>query len=83
MSYKSPCKKVRKSKEGLALKRWFEEDWQTPSGDKDYSGGENLFRPKNRVNSKTATTWSELTDEEKAAAQEEKNKKGKVKKFKK
>ena len=28
----SPFKKVRKTKEGLALKRWFKEDWRTPSG---------------------------------------------------
>jgi hypothetical protein len=27
------------------LKRWFEEDWRTPEGNKDYSEGENTFRP--------------------------------------
>ena len=81
--YQSPLSKVRKSKKGASLRRWFKEEWQTPSGDKDYSKGENLFRPKKRINSKTATTWSELTPAEKAAAQKEKNTKGRVSRFKK
>ena len=34
---------VRKTKKGLALKRWFKEDWRTPRGNKDYSKGEILF----------------------------------------
>lgn len=83
MSYKSPCKKVRKSKEGLALKRWFEEDWQTPSGKEDYSEGENTFRPRKRISKDTPSTWSELTDAEKAAAQKEKNTNGRVSRYKK
>ena len=37
------------------LKRWFEEEWETPSGEKDYSGGENTFRPTKRINSKSIT----------------------------
>jgi hypothetical protein len=79
----SPFKKVRKSKEGLALKRWFQEDWRTPRGNKDYSKGENTFRPTKRVNSKTASTWSELTPAEKARGQREKNTKGRVSRYKK
>lgn len=81
--YISPLSKVRKSEKGASLRRWFKEEWQTPSGDKDYSKGENLFRPKKRINSKTPPTWSELTPAEKAAAQREKNAKGKVSRFKK
>tara|TARA_B110000977_G_C10976198_1_gene454308 strand:- start:628 stop:867 length:240 start_codon:yes stop_codon:yes gene_type:complete len=65
------------------LNRWFKEEWQTPSGDSDYSGGENLFRPTKRINKKTATTYSELSESELRAAQEEKNTKGRVSKFKK
>jgi|TARA_B110000914_G_C15214930_1_gene332419 hypothetical protein len=65
------------------LNRWFKEEWQTPSGDLDYSGGENLFRPTKRINKKTATTYSELSKSELRAAQEEKNTKGRVSKFKK
>ena len=81
--YQSPLSKVRKSEKGASLRRWFKEEWQTPSGHKDYSKGENLFRPKKRISSETATTWSELTAAEKAAAQKEKNTKGRVSKFKK
>ena len=32
--------RVRKTKAGLNLKRWFKEDWRTLSGDKDYSKGD-------------------------------------------
>lgn len=65
------------------LRRWFEEDWRTPSGDTDYSGGENTFRPTKRVNSNTPATWGELTPAEKARAQKEKNSKGRVSRYKK
>ena len=72
---------VRKTKKGLALKRWFKEDWRTPSGDKDYSGGDNTFRPTKKVSKKTPKTWSELTDAEKAAAKKEKKSKGRVSRY--
>tara|TARA_B100000902_G_scaffold398445_1_gene465229 strand:- start:1026 stop:1295 length:270 start_codon:yes stop_codon:yes gene_type:complete len=74
---------VRKTKKGLALKRWFKEDWRTPSGKKDYSGGESTFRPTKRVSKKTPSTWSELTPSEKAAAKKEKTRKGRVGRYKK
>lgn len=73
---------VRKTAKGLALKRWFKEDWKTPSGNKDYSKGENTFRPTKKISKKTPKTWSELTDAEKAAAKKEKNTKGRVSKYK-
>ena len=79
----SPFKKVRKSKEGAALKRWFKEDWRTPSGKKGYEGGENTFRPTKRITKDTPATWSELSPSEKAAAKREKNTKGRVSKYKK
>ena len=44
---------VRKTKKGLALKRWFKEDWRTPSGEKDYSKGENTFRPTKKISKDT------------------------------
>ena len=72
---------VRKTKKGLALKRWFKEDWRTPSGDKDYSGGDNTFRPTKKVSKETPKTWNELTDAEKAAAKKEKNTKGRVSRY--
>ena len=65
------------------LNRWFEEKWETPSGEKDYSKGENTFRPTKRISKDTPSTWSELTNAEKAAAQKEKNTKGRVSRYKK
>ena len=73
--------KVRKTKEGLALKRWFKEEWKTPSGEEDYSKGENTFRPTKKISSKTPKTWSEVTPESKRKAQREKNTKGRVTKY--
>jgi hypothetical protein len=81
--YQSPLRKVKKTEKGASLRRWFKEEWETPSGDKDYSKGENLFRPTKRINKKTATTYSELTKGELRAAQKEKNTKGRVSRFKK
>ena len=65
------------------LNRWFKEEWETPSGKKDYSGGENTFRPTKKVSKNTPATWSELTPTQKAAAKREKNTKGRVSKYKK
>ena len=75
--------KVRKTKEGLALKRWFKEEWETPRGNEDYSEGENTFRPTKRVSKDTPVTWDELTPAEIARGQDEKNTKGRVTKYKK
>ena len=74
---------VRKTKAGLRLKRWFKEDWRTPRGKKDYSGGENTFRPTKRISKDTPSTWSELSKSERARAQKEKNTKGRVSRYKK
>ena len=54
--------KVRKTEAGLSLKRWFKEDWQTPSGSKDYSDGDVVFRPTKKVNKDTPKTYSELSE---------------------
>jgi len=64
------------------LNRWFKEKWETPSGESDYSKGENIFRPTVKVSPETAATYSELSAKELANAQREKNKKGRVSKFK-
>ena len=74
---------VRKTKKGAALRRWFKEDWRTPRGNKDYSKGENTFRPTKRVTKDTPTTWSELTPAEIAAAKKEKKEKNRVSRYKK
>jgi hypothetical protein len=68
--------RVRKTKKGLALKRWFKEKWRTPRG-KDRT-----FRPTVRVSKDTPATWSELTPSEKARAAKEKRTKGRVSRYK-
>tara|TARA_R110000824_G_scaffold349135_1_gene535994 strand:+ start:1261 stop:1512 length:252 start_codon:yes stop_codon:yes gene_type:complete len=73
---------VRKTKKGLALKRWFKENWRTPRGKKGYKGKDRTFRPTKRVSSKTPATWSELTPSEKARAAKEKRTKGRVSRYK-
>ena len=75
--------KVRKTKEGLALKRWFKEERKTPRGNEDYTKGENTFRPTKRISKDTPATWDELTPAEKARGQKEKNTKGRVSRYKK
>ena len=74
---------VRKTAAGLRLKRWFKEDWRTPKGNKDYTKGENTFRPTKKITSDTPSTWSELSKGERRRAQIEKNTKGRVSKYKK
>jgi hypothetical protein len=73
---------VRKTAAGLRLKRWFKEDWRTPSGEKDYSKGENTFRPTKKISKDTPKTWSQLSAGEKRAAAREKSKKGRVSRYK-
>ena len=63
------------------LNRWFKEEWQTPSGDTDYSGGENLFRPTRKISSKTPKTWNQVSDSSRRNAQKEKDTEGRVGKF--
>ena len=74
--------KVRKTKEGLALKRWFKEEWETPRGNEDYTKGENTFRPTKKISKDTPATWNELTPAEKARVQKEENTKGRVSRYK-
>tara|TARA_R100001510_G_C7522166_1_gene117204 strand:- start:4 stop:252 length:249 start_codon:yes stop_codon:yes gene_type:complete len=73
---------VRKTKAGLALKRWFKEDWRTPRGNKGYSGKDRTFRPTKRISKDTPATWSELSKGEKARAAKEKRQKGRVSRYK-
>ncbi len=73
--------RVRKTKKGASLRRWFKEDWRTPKGKENYEGGENTFRPTKKVSKDTPKTWSEVTPASKAKAQKEKNTKGRVTKY--
>ena len=70
---------VRKSKEGLALKRWFSEGWKdqdgnecgSPKGDKVKK-----CRPSKRVSSETPKTWKEISPSKKKKIVAEKKRVG-------
>jgi len=73
---------VRKTKEGLALKRWFKEDWKDVKTGKacGRSKGEKrgtpYCRPSKRISSKTPKTTKELTASEKRSRIQQKNRLG-------
>ena len=73
---------VRKTKKGLALKRWFKEDWVDvktgkPCGRrKGEKRGTPYCRPKKRISKKTPKTAGELTKTEKRARIAQKNRLG-------
>ena len=73
--------KVRKTKEGLALKRWFKEEWETPSGSKDYSDGDVVFRPTVKVNEDTPKTYSELSKKDIERGRKQKRRTGRAGKY--
>ena len=64
------------------LRRWFQEDWRTPKGNKTYSpGDEGIFRPTKEVSSKTPKTYSELSDADIAKAKKERRTRGRVSRY--
>jgi len=73
---------VRKTKKGLALKRWFKEDWKDVSTGKACGRGKGekrgtpYCRPSKRVSSKTPKTASELSVSEKRSRIAQKKKLG-------
>jgi hypothetical protein len=77
----SPFRKVRKTKEGLDLKRWFKEEWETPSGSKDYSDGDVVFRPTKKVSKDTPKTYSELSDTDIERGRRQKRKTGRASEY--
>jgi hypothetical protein len=76
---------VRKSKKGLALKRWFKEEWTDVRTGKPCGRSEGekrgvpYCRPKNRVSSDTPKTISEMTAAEKRSRIKEKKRLGQPK----
>jgi len=70
--------KVRKTEDGLKLKRWFKEEWQTPSGSTDYSDGDVVFRPTKKVSKDTPKTYAELSDADIAKGRRQKRKTGRA-----
>ena len=73
---------VRKTKSGLALKRWFKEDWKDVKPGKacgrkkGEKRGTPYCRPSKRVSSKTPKTRSEMTSAEKRSRISQKNRIG-------
>ena len=73
---------VRKTKEGLALKRWFKEDWKDVKTGKACGRGKGekrgtpYCRPSKRISSKTPKTTKELTASEKRSRIQQKNRLG-------
>ena len=73
---------VRKTKSGLALKRWFKEDWKDVKTGKacgrkkGEKRGNAYCRPRKRVSSKTHKTRSEMTSAEKRSRISQKNRIG-------
>ena len=70
---------VRKTKKGLALKRWFKEKWTdekgNPCGSRKNKNTKKC-RPSRRVSSKTVKTWGEMSPSEKRRAVAEKKRVG-------
>lgn len=81
--HKSKDAYVGKKKKSANLSRWFREEWRTQDGKKTYKKKGDIFRPTKRINKKTPVTMKELTKKEKKAAQAEKKRTGRVKKFRK
>ena len=73
---------VRKTKSGLALKRWFKEDWKDVSTGKPCGRrkgekrGAPYCRPTKRVSSKTPKTTKEMTAAEKRSRVSQKKRLG-------
>ena len=65
------------------FKRWFNERWVNQRGEVGYTYPSDVYRPTVRINSKTPTTFQELTTKEIERARREKAKDGRVDKFKK
>ena len=63
------------------LKRWFDEKWRSDTGKVGYSNKSSVYRPTVRVNSKTPTTFQELSKSQIERAKKEKKSTGRVKKF--
>ncbi len=69
------------SKTNSNLKRWFDEKWRSDGGYIGYKKKDDVYRPTVRINSKTPTTFNELTKSQIIRAKKEKAKTGRVKKF--
>ena len=70
---------VRRTKKGLALKRWFKEKWTDEKGNvcgSSKNKNTKKCRPSKRVSGKTVKTWGEMSSSEKRKAVAEKKRVG-------
>jgi hypothetical protein len=70
---------VRKTKSGLALKRWFKEKWKDEKGNVCGSSKNKktkVCRPSRKVNSKSPKTWGQMTKAERSKVVRAKKKVG-------
>lgn len=73
---------IGKKKTDKGLSRWFKEKWETTSGSKTYKKDDDIFRPTKRITKETPTTYKELSKKQITKAKTEKEKSGRVKKYK-
>jgi len=78
---KKPYSGKKTKKKGLS--RWFKEKWVNQRGTIGYKYKSDIYRPSKRITKKTPITHSELSKKELKRARSEKNRTGRVNKFKK
>ena len=76
---KSPYKGKKTQKKGLA--RWFKERWLNQRGKIGYKYKSDIYRPTQRITSKTPVTFRELTKKQINRARSEKRRTMRVKRF--
>jgi len=70
------------NRETSNLGRWFKEEWKNQRGEVGYKKKGDVYRPTKKINSKTPTTFNELSKTQIKKAMREKKETGKVKLFK-
>jgi len=79
MTSRSPLSAVRKTKEGLKLKRWFKEKWTDEKGNvcgSEKNKNTKVCRPSRRVSAGSPKPWSEMSKSEKSKVVRAKKKVG-------
>tara|TARA_R100000541_G_scaffold58916_3_gene71062 strand:+ start:846 stop:1127 length:282 start_codon:yes stop_codon:yes gene_type:complete len=71
--------KVRKTKKGLSLKRWFKEQWKDEKGNvcgSEKNKSTKVCRPSKRVSKDSPKSWNEMSKNEKSKVVSAKKKVG-------
>lgn len=77
---KSPYQGRKPTNTGLT--RWYKEDWKADDGKYGYRKKGQVYRPTKRITNKTPITFGELSKNEIKRAKKEKEKTGRVRRFK-